>query len=180
MGSETFERYREFVPPNIGGTARDINLRQAINICHDVTDERIYQEGIKLLDTEPGIFVVMANMDRQIKMHKRFEGQFPTHSITIRDPIYLDSTTPSNIRVVITTSNKSEGYTLTKFRVMLTSVYLGNQAKSTQIEGRIDRLSQTEREIFIYTFHTGVLSYILANYQMAESFEKALALISKM
>ena len=85
----------------------------------------------------------------------------------------------TDIRVVITTIRNSTGYTLTICNTMIQSVYFSNQATRTQIEGRIIRTGQLSPYVNIVTIHTGILSYILKNYEDARSLEKVLGDLAK-
>ncbi len=76
--------------------------------------------------------------------------------------------------MVITTKSHSEGYTLTKFRIMITSVYFSNQATREQLEGRINRIGQLSPMVRIHIFHTGILSYIHKRYEKARTLAAAL------
>jgi len=62
---------------------------------------------------------------------------------------------------------------------MVTSVYPSNNATREQIRGRIDRLDQERPEIDIYTYHAGVLTYILHHHEEARRLGIALAGYSK-
>ena len=87
--------------------------------------------------------------------------------------------TGPDYKVVIVPISKSEGYTLTRCNVMISSVYPSNQASRTQIEGRINRLTQNAKEVYYIIVHTGILTNILQNHNKARSLEKALAEISQ-
>jgi hypothetical protein len=56
---------------------------------------------------------------------------------------------------------------------MITSVYFSNEATREQLEGRINRIGQTNA-ITILTYHTGVLSYILEHYKKSRNMSQAL------
>jgi hypothetical protein len=62
---------------------------------------------------------------------------------------------------------------------MVTSVYPSNNAQLTQIEGRINRVSQRRGEIDYRTVHCGILTIILQNHQRAKNLEIALAGLAK-
>jgi hypothetical protein len=75
---------------------------------------------------------------------------------------------------VITTPTHSEGYTLTKFRIMIQLVYFTNQATREQLEGRINRIGQSSDTIYIFTLHTGILSNVYERYEGVRSLSDAL------
>lgn len=60
-----------------------------------------------------------------------------------------------------------------------TSVYPSNNATRTQIEGRINRVSQRRNEIDYRIVHVGVLTSILRNHNNAKNLEIALAGLAK-
>jgi len=72
-------------------------------------------------------------------------------------------------KVVITTIRKSEGYTLTRLKAMVTGVYPSNNAAREQIEGRINRIGQKAKEIEIRIVHTGILTYIFQKHKDARN-----------
>ena len=78
------------------------------------------------------------------------------------------------IKIVITTIRHSAGYTLTKFRIMITSVYFTNQATREQLEGRINRIGQISPMVRIITIHTGILSYVHERYEKVRNMAEAL------
>ena len=95
-----------------------------------------------------------------------------------------DSVSQGRVRdykVVIVTIRQAEGYTLTRLKVMVTSVYPSNQATRVQIEGRINRIGQVgyphvvegeeKRAIKYVTVHCGALTWILENHRDAKSIE---------
>lgn len=62
---------------------------------------------------------------------------------------------------------------------MVTSVYPSNNAQLTQIEGRINRVSQQRSELDYRTVHCGILTIILQNHQKAKNLEIALVGLAK-
>lgn len=71
-------------------------------------------------------------------------------------------------QAVITTSNHSEGYSLSRLRVMITGVYFSNQASRSQLEYRLNRIGQLH-DIRILVIHAGIISYIHKHYEKARS-----------
>ena len=82
-------------------------------------------------------------------------------------------------KVVIVPLSKSEGYTLTRMKAMITSVYPSNQANREQLEGRINRLSQEASKIYYITVHCGILSYILDKHKDAASISAVLSSLAE-
>jgi len=95
------------------------------------------------------------------------------HLITRHTPITLEYGDTSNIKIVITTPSHNAGYTLTKFRIMLQTVYFSNQATRDQLEGRLNRIGGYP-EIRIITVHAGILSYINSRYERVRSLAEAM------
>jgi hypothetical protein len=127
---------------------------------------------------EDGVFVVARDVKHQAEIRDLLisEGMRPD-SVYLFDKDHQITLTPDYngpVKVVITTKRHSEGYTLTKFKYMVTSVYFSNQATREQLEGRINRIGQTSDVVHIYIFHTGILSYINEKYERARSLAAAL------
>ena len=71
-----------------------------------------------------------------------------------------------------------EGYTLTWMTVMVTGVYPSNQAKRTQMEGRINRANCERMHRRYITAHAGLTTYMLKHQISAKNLETALKQIS--
>jgi hypothetical protein len=76
--------------------------------------------------------------------------------------------------VVITTMSIVTGYNLSISNFMITGVYPSNQANREQLIGRIDRLGQSENEVFVEIYHAGILSFTNMKYQNARALENSL------
>ena len=179
MLPEEREEYYSIVPASLGGTARDLDFRQVIDFCYDIVTVEMIEYIVDFVEEgEEGVFVVARNIDHQEQIRREllFLG--------LRDvEIYLFgkdrqiTLTPEYdgpIKVVITTPKHSEGYTLTKFRIMIGSVYFTNQATREQLEGRINRIGQTSDTVYIYTLHTGILTNVYEKYEKVRSLSEAL------
>lgn len=70
---------------------------------------------------------------------------------------------------------KSEGYTLTRLKSMVTSVYPSNNATREQIEGRVVRMGQTAKSVDFVMVHTGILTYIMQRHIDARNLAAVLA-----
>ena len=81
-------------------------------------------------------------------------------------------------RVVITTPRYAEGYTLTALGVMITSVYLTNQATRRKLDGRLVRTGQARDVVRKFVFHGGVLTNVLQHHEDAASLDAAIAAIT--
>lgn len=94
-------------------------------------------------------------------------------SVFLTDDSVKSKLTP-DYKVVITSIQRAEGYTLSRLGAMVTSVYPSNQASREQMEGRINRMSQKREEIWHYTVHCGLLSSIMKNHENARNLSEAL------
>ena len=72
-----------------------------------------------------------------------------------------------------------EGYTLTWMTVMITGVYPSNQAKRTQMEGRINRANCERMHRYYIRAHTGLTTFMLKHQISAKNLEAALKQLSK-
>jgi hypothetical protein len=85
-----------------------------------------------------------------------------------------DENDTSSIKLVITIPSYSMGYSMSKFSIMITSVYYDNQATREQLEGRLNDLLQPKDEIHILTLHSGLLTYTLDKHHSAASLSAAM------
>lgn len=189
MTEEENRKYRRMVPPGLGGkntnpSAKDIN--EAFEICYEVCDRVIISSVVK--NIKHGVFVVARNSKHQNHLKDLLVsgGVKPREIflITGKDTIFLtDETVKKGVtpdyRVVITTLALSAGYTLTRLKKMVTGVYPTNLATITQLEGRINRVSQASKWIEIITVHTGILTYTLQKHKTAASISAVLTAMAK-
>jgi hypothetical protein len=89
-------------------------------------------------------------------------------SLDLNDRLVESGKVP-DYKIVITTVRQSAGYTLSRLRIMITSVYPSNNAVRSQLEGRINRIDQYSDKIWYYTVHCGVLTNILEKHRNAHS-----------
>ena len=170
--------YYKMVPEKLGGTARQIDFNGAVALCYDVVTNAIVTSTIEYLKVGEGVFVVAKDIKHQNQLRDMMVGfgilSNQIHLFGKDNQITLTPEYNGPIRVVITTKRHSEGYTLTKFRVMISSVYFSNQATREQLEGRINRIGQTSPNIRILIYHTGILTYIHEKYEKARTLSEAL------
>jgi hypothetical protein len=76
--------------------------------------------------------------------------------------------------VVITTLRKSSGYTLSRLKASVTSVYPSNLASRIQITARINRLSQQAKHLTYFVVSIGLLTIIRKYHNEAASIDRAL------
>lgn len=179
MSPEVEKIYYSYVPKSLGGIARNINFKSAVDLSYSVVNQGILNYILHYYQHQEGTFVVARNRQTQIYLQNELiKSGIPKSHIFLFDSKNQITLTPDYtgpIKIVITTPQHSEGYTLTKFKIMITGVYFSNQATRDQLEGRINRINQNSPEIFIYILHSGILSYVLENYEQTRSIAKAIS-----
>ena len=184
--------YKNLVPIGLGGNnnhASANDFRKAMEMCYMVTNRGILENVKKYLLEGRGVFVVAKDMEHQTTLKdlfiKNIKGISPkdiflitkTDSLFLTDDTVAKKQTP-DYKIVITTVRKSAGYTLTRLSAMITGVYPSNDATRTQLEGRIDRISQNSKDIDIVTVHTGILTYIMQKHIDARNLSMILSTLA--
>ncbi len=82
-------------------------------------------------------------------------------------------------RVVIVTPRLAEGYTLSYFHTMVTSVYPSAQSTREQLIGRLNRMNQLSKTIDIFVVHCGILSHVLEKHQDASSISQIISSLAE-
>jgi superfamily II DNA or RNA helicase len=175
------EQYHKLVPPGLGGknsTFSQRELRTATDLCYDACTREMIQVTAKTVKEGKGVMVVAHNAQHQSQLLKGLVKK----GIKARDifllsagnSIFLTDETVEegkehDYKVVITTIRKSEGYTLTRLKALVTCVYPSNNATREQIEGRINRIGQKAKEVQFFTVHVGILSYIMKRHKDARN-----------
>ena len=77
-------------------------------------------------------------------------------------------------KICVASLQYPEGYTLTWMTTMVTGVYPSNQAKRTQMEGRINRISCETSHRYYFTFMGGLTEYMYKNHLTAKTLETTL------
>lgn len=181
--------YKSLVPFKMGGentypTIETFN--DAVKICYDVVSRKIVSETMKWLNVNRGVMIVAQNKAHQTKLQEMLIDKGVKNKdiflLTGKESIFLTDESVKqkkspvpDYKVVIVTIHKSEGYTLTRLSVMITSVYPSNQANREQLEGRINRISQKKDIIDIQIIHCGILTLILKHHNSAKSLSIALS-----
>lgn len=172
------ERYYSLVPEKLGGHATQIKFNEAVNLCYEAVTREMVKDIYNYVMAGEGVFVVAKDITHQKVIQKMLiqQGLSETaiHLFEKDNQITLTAEYDGPIKVVITTKRHAEGYTLTKFRIMIMSVYFTNQATRDQLEGRINRIGQESDEIKIHIYHTGILTYINNRYEKARTLAQAL------
>lgn len=177
--------YDAIVPPQLGGTAKELNFRAALKICYEAVNRSLVTKAVEYVCKKSEIILVLAqNKAHQERLRDLIIEESRTQSKPItEDEIFLISNgntitlkpeTKTNIRVVITTLMHVCGFTLTKIHTVLLSIYPSNESTRNQFDGRVDRIGQPSPEVDMFTFHCGILSYMAENYKRARTFAAAL------
>jgi DNA-binding NarL/FixJ family response regulator len=184
--AEEQEQYNALVPAALGGYNANPTFsewKRAADICYDATTRGIVTETMHILGAGRGVMVVAKDSAHQVQikellvakgLRKRdvyiLEGG---DSIFFTDEAVENGSVP-DYAVVITTVRRAEGYTLTRLSAMVTGVYPSNNASRTQLEGRINRICQKQKEVWYRTVHVGLLTSIMRNHGKAHSLAQAL------
>ena len=179
------KEYLKLIPPNMGGKRLSgIDFNGAMNVCYKVTDKAMVDEVINSMDN--GVFVVARNAEHQKKLRDDILRKVDAKIflITGKNSIFLTDEAVENgnvedYDVVITTIRHSEGYTLTRLGLMITSVYPSNNASREQLEGRINRIGQKRDTVYYRIYHTGILTYILEHHNDARSLSSVLSALAE-
>lgn len=184
--------YQKLVPPALGGSNTNPHSRdwiRASDICYKACDRMFVKLTVKMLKKERGVMIVVRNTAHQQRMYKLLLKNTELteddifliekdKSIFLTDETVESGKTP-DYKVVIVPKNKSQGYTLTRLSVMLTSVYPSNSATRDQLRGRINRIGQKVEPVLYKIVHIGVLTSILENHDKAKNLLHALQAIAK-
>jgi hypothetical protein len=191
MSNQERLEYNEGVPPAMGGTntnpkAKDITT--AFDICYRVCSRKMIELVTMYNKEKKGVMLVANNESHQTTLHDilvksgmKSKDIFllkGNESIFMTDESVQEGKVP-DYKVVIVPQRKSEGYTLTRLQVMITSVYPSNNATREQLEGRINRVSQHAKKIYYRTVHTGILTYVLQKHKDAASISAVLSALAE-
>lgn len=183
--------YHSLVSPSMGGTntastANDFN--KAIDICYDAANREMINQITQQFTNGNGVMLVARNLEHQqqlynILLSKGF-AQNDIFLIKRGQSIFLTDETISqrlvpNYRIVITPINYSTGYTLTRFHVMISSIYPSNGAVREQLEGRINRIGQHSRTVTHIYVHVGILTHIMRNHQDVKNLSEVLRTLAQ-
>lgn len=181
MNPEIKEKYLRLVGASLGGSNPNPSVkdfRDAVDLCQQVCLLAMANSVISYYNQGETLFVVAKDVAHQGELKNLLLSVgLPEREIILLDgdtSVALSSDSQSPIRVIITTIRHSTGYTCTKARIMLTSVYFSNQATREQLEGRINRIGQKSAEVWLITLHTGILTHILKRYDQARTLSQAL------
>jgi len=173
------ERYLSLVGGALGGNnpkPSPEDFREAVQICQAVCLIESVNVCLQYYNQGESMFMVAKDMKDQQEMRRLLLSMgIPSEEmILLGKDQSIAIMSGGVVRIAITTIRHSTGYTYTKARIMITSVYFSNQATREQLEGRINRIGQTSPEVFVITIHTGVLTHILQKYENARSLSATL------
>lgn len=187
MSERESQEYYKLVPLAMGGTntrPSSKDLLRATELCYNACDREMIRQTLLFLDE--GVMLVAKTETHQTTLLnmlikagiKRQDIHIFKDSIFMTDEAVEEGSIP-DYKVVIVPMRKSEGYTLTRMRTMIRSVYPSNNATREQLEGRINRVSQHAKEIHYRTIHTGILTYIMEKHNTAASISAVLSAIAE-
>lgn len=191
MTPDETDAYKRLVGPILGGTNKNPkieDINRAMEVCYTTTTRSLVELTIDKIAAKTGVMLVAKNISHQEHLAKllisRGVKQEDIFLITKDKTLYftdesVESGKVHDYKVVIVPIQKSEGYTLTRLKTMITGVYPSNNATREQIEGRINRISQKSKTVDFITVHTGILTYIMNKHVDARNLSKALQNIAQ-
>jgi superfamily II DNA or RNA helicase len=186
--TKEYNEYKKIVPASLGGInskASMSDINQAFELCYKVCDKKMVEMCGEFLSENKRVMLVSRNTKHQNELQEMLRKKGITNvyllqkdeSIFITDETVESGETP-NYDVVIVPQRRSEGYTLTRMRVMITGVYPSNNATREQLEGRINRLSQHAKVIHYRKVHCGILTYVLERHWKASCLSAVLSALA--
>ncbi len=190
FNKDEIEEYNKLIPLALGGTNTNPSHEQmskASEICYNVCNREMVKQVLLLIkekknpmivakDTKHQILIKEMLIEKNIKEKDIFVLSSGNSIVLTDDSVKKDGI---DYKVVIVPIRRPEGYTLTRLKSMVTSIYPSNQATRTQIEGRINRIGQKETNIIYKVVHSGILTNIMNHHDDAKSLEIALMKMSK-
>lgn len=165
LNTAEHKRYVESMPPKIGGRnaqASRQDLSRGMDSCNTGCDRELIAliHQLVTVDKRRGVFAVAENTAHQTWIRDQLllqKGWKEDHIICVDKKTSVNLTSANqktespNCRCVITTIQKSNGYTVSRFDTMVWRVYPCNQATREQQEGRIARIGQLSTIIYYIT-----------------------------
>ena len=180
------KKYEYLLPERYGGANRGHITQSILNnlmqYCYNACDVDMINDAAMYIKKGRGVFIVAKDNAHQDRLLKGCNSQLPdvsTFCITNKASLNLtdDSVAlgQTDYKIVITTMNRSEGYTLTRLSVMLSSVYFSNEASRTQMRGRINRIGQNNDHVNYVLYMAGLLEEFHNRYKDAKNVTSVLA-----
>jgi len=178
---EESEEYLKMLPRKLGGSNDTFcmsDLRECLDICYGICDIKMIDDAISMKNL--GVFLVARDNSHQDRLsallRERGHDSFSitnTRSINLSDDTVKDG--GDDYKFVITTSRRSEGYTLTRLSVMMWAPYFSNQATRTQMMGRICRIGQKADHVKYIVYMCGLLVDVHKRHTFAKNVEQMLS-----
>lgn len=174
MTEEEKKAYYSVIPVKLGGEAQQINFKEALRLSYIPITRKMVSEIMFYLNYKLGVFVIAKDNAQADQIKEKLSnlginrvlvigrGNSASFTPSDPDPFINGSTTPM---IVITPAYYAEGYNMTRYRVCVSCIFLGNGAQKEQLEYRMNRLDQTSPSIRIIMIHAGILSYIMLKYE---------------
>lgn len=163
------EEYYKVVTETLGGTAKMLNLKKALEYCY----ESCLLEIVSLVQKYKKCLILTKDSKQQNELKSLLEEAGIKKIILIgKDNIVNLTHETKDVNVAITTKNYVEGYDAVLFNVAISPVILSNQATREQFEGRILRSNQISDRVTYITVHCGILTYIMNKYEKSRQMSK--------
>lgn len=168
--------YYSLVPKNLGGTSDILHFREALRECYRAITIEMIEEAMYYINQGEKIFMIAKDSRHQEELQDLLikNGVKNIFLITKNNSIVLEPKNDQRIKVVITTFQRSEGYSLADRRIAISCVCLSNQCTRDQLDGRLNRINQLHSTIRLITVHAGILSYIMKRYENARNLAEAI------
>lgn len=189
MTAGEIKKYHSLVPKAMGGTntrPSDKDIREAFDISYQPCDREMVRQALEYFDD--GVMMVSRSVAHQATLKslliKAGVAEDDVYALGSGESIFMTDEAVEagdipDYKIVIVTKRQAEGYTLTRMRTFITSVYPSNNATREQLELRINRISQHAEEITYITIHSGILTYVLQRHKDAASISAVLSAIAK-
>jgi len=171
--------YKNTLSMKYGGISEKTDMNRALSICYDICTIEMVKNIKHYMSLGKKIFVVAKDINHQELIKNMLSNtNYKIFLISNNNSINLtdDMVTAGkevDYDIVITTTKKCEGYTLSRLNVMITSVYFCNNATIEQLEGRINRIGQKNKVLYI-TVHYGILTHIYNKHQQGKAISEIL------
>ena len=194
------QNYRKLVPAKLGGSNTYVtreDMKQALALCYTVCTREMVRLAYDVLYDQlhfgqpawcGGIFIVADDAAHQQRLKDMLTIQHGSHPTLSADDIFclgpdgalhisdedVENRTVRDFPVVITTKRMCSGYTATRLKASISSVYPSNLATRLQLSGRLNRLSQRAKNLDSFVVHKGLLTQMLLYHGEAASIDAAL------
>lgn len=206
LSAQETQRSNDLLPVAFGGKnpyASVEDLLEANRIAYQAVSRVMVEKTLEQLKFGGVMLVALNKSHQQLLLDKLLAKGLKRSDIFLIGPdgaIYLTDKSVRDervrdYRIVITTKDRAEGYSLTRLKSMIQGVYPANQAKRTQMDGRIDRIDQVgidpvydpktkalkkKGRIYSITVYAGPLQEVLLERHLtSKNLEQAMLSIAK-